>query len=179
MFLAIQHPGEDTGSTFENPSTRWPDFRRGHAAAALGGGHHEGEVDGVPYLRCDGCGSILAEQAFLDRTIAGEARQYDDELLARPSSQRPEQRGHGASLIRLAEVFLYARRPIRRFLDVSCGAGTLLDAAAELLPEIADTFWGIEPFPPPPEFRARHRELPDGLPLRPRWAASTAAPASR
>jgi hypothetical protein len=39
---------------------------------------------------------------------------------------------------------------------VSCGAGTLLDAAAELLPEIADTFWGIEPFPPPPQFRARH-----------------------
>jgi hypothetical protein len=113
------------------------------------------EVDGVPFLRCDGCGSILAERAFLDRTMAGEARQYDDSYWeAELSSAR--QRGYGASLIRLAEVFLYARRPIRRFLDVSCGAGTLLDAAAELLPEIADTFWGIEPFPPPPEFRADH-----------------------
>jgi hypothetical protein len=29
MFLAIQHPGEDSGSTFENPSTRWPDFENG------------------------------------------------------------------------------------------------------------------------------------------------------
>jgi len=29
MFLAIQHPGEDTGSTFEAPSTRWPDFSEG------------------------------------------------------------------------------------------------------------------------------------------------------
>ena len=67
-----------------------------------------------------------------------------------------QERNHGASLIRIAEVFHYARRPIRRFLDVSTGAGTLLDAAAELLPEIADTFWGIEPFPPPPQFRARH-----------------------
>lgn len=29
LFLAIQHPGEDTGSTYENPSTRWPDFEAG------------------------------------------------------------------------------------------------------------------------------------------------------
>ena len=26
IFLAIQHPGEDTGSSFDRPSTRWPDF---------------------------------------------------------------------------------------------------------------------------------------------------------
>jgi len=45
---------------------------------------------------------------------------------------------------------------VRRFLDVSCGAGTLLDTAAELMPEIAGTFWGIEPFPPPPAYRATH-----------------------
>jgi secreted PhoX family phosphatase len=27
LFLAIQHPGEARGSNYENPSTRWPDFR--------------------------------------------------------------------------------------------------------------------------------------------------------
>jgi uncharacterized protein len=29
LFLAIQHPGEDPGSHFDAPSTRWPDFREG------------------------------------------------------------------------------------------------------------------------------------------------------
>ncbi|MBN9537798.1 MAG: PhoX family phosphatase [Reyranella sp.] len=27
VFLAIQHPGEDAGSTYDQPSTRWPDFK--------------------------------------------------------------------------------------------------------------------------------------------------------
>jgi secreted PhoX family phosphatase len=29
LFLAIQHPAEEKGSTYDKPSTRWPDFREG------------------------------------------------------------------------------------------------------------------------------------------------------
>jgi hypothetical protein len=58
------------------------------------------------------------------------------------------ERSYGTSLARVAEVILYARRPIRRFLDIGTGPGYLLDALSAYLPTSADRFHGIELFPP-------------------------------
>jgi hypothetical protein len=66
------------------------------------------------------------------------------------------QRSYGAGLARVAELFLYARRPIRRFVDVGSGPGYLLDALGVYLPASEGLFWAVELFPP--ERRTQHAQ---------------------
>jgi hypothetical protein len=113
------------------------------------------EVDGIGYFRCTSCGSLFADPAFIARIEAGEVVNYqsaywDSEIRA------AQERSYGAGLMRSAETIRLCRIPIRRFIDIGSGTGSLLDAVSALLPEIADRFYGIEVFPPEPALRSTH-----------------------
>ena len=105
-------------------------------------------VEGLTYFECAGCESIFVEPDILRAIEEGHfVRPYDEAYWA-SEDRAAWWRSYGPSLARVAEVFLCARRPIRRFLDVGCGPGYLLDALATYLPASKDLFWGVELFPP-------------------------------
>jgi hypothetical protein len=97
----------------------------------------------------------LAEPGFLARVDAGEVGNYQDEYWDFEMAAAKE-RCYGSTLLRVAEVFYYARRPIGKFIDIGTGSGLLLDAVSTLLPSLRDRFHGIELFPPPVEYRSGH-----------------------
>ncbi|GHU46879.1 hypothetical protein FACS1894200_01370 [Spirochaetia bacterium] len=49
----------------------------------------------------------------------------------------------------MAELFHYARIPIRKFVDIGSGHGYFLDAVGKYLPESKEMFFAVEKFPPP------------------------------
>ncbi len=122
---------------------------------AVGTGAPYRDVDGVAFFRCDRCGSLFADSAFIARVENGDVTNYRSAYWESEMTAARE-RGYGASLMRLAETFRMCRIPIESVIDIGAGAGTLLDAIAALLPEISDRFHGIELFPPEPAQRTRH-----------------------
>lgn len=113
-------------------------------------------IAGVDYFACDACGSIVADRAGLRRGEQDISRKYDESYWQAELSAARE-RSFGSSLLRIAELFRMARRPLTRVLDVSAGDGSLLTALEVVLPELSEVFHGIEPFPPPEVYRTTHR----------------------
>lgn len=102
------------------------------------------------YYRCRQCASLTLDPELIREIDAGR-------VLLEPSAADTEmeiaaarERAYGASLARVAEVILYARTPIRRFLDAGTGRGYLLDALSMHLPAHRETFFGVELYPPEP-----------------------------
>ncbi len=113
------------------------------------------EVDGIAFLRCESCGSLFADPAFIAQIEAGEVVNYREDYW-NSEIQAARERNFGSNLARVAETIRMCRIPIQRFIDIGAGAGGLLDSLAELLPEIAEKFYGIELFPPAPNLRSTH-----------------------
>jgi hypothetical protein len=106
------------------------------------------------------CGSLFLDPNHLAAIDAGGTLVTYDETYWQMELSAAKERSFGSSLARVAEVFLYCRRPIRRFLDIGTGAGFLLDALAMQLPNAQDTFFGVELFPP--SEHSRHANYTEG-----------------
>ncbi|HEX3550163.1 MAG TPA: class I SAM-dependent methyltransferase [Candidatus Elarobacter sp.] len=106
------------------------------------------------YYRCQQCASLTVDPEVIREIDAGRPLVRQGSLDAAGEAAAARERAYGTSLARVAEAVLYARTPIRRFLDVGTGHGFLLDALAMHLPAHRDTFYGVEPAPP--EQRSAH-----------------------
>ena len=106
------------------------------------------KIDGFDYLQCGTCGSLHIERAVLDEIDAGKSPRLYDEAYWREELRSAADRSGGESLARSGEAIFYARRPVRRFLDIGTGPGYLLDQLAKQFPRHADMFHGVELFPP-------------------------------
>lgn len=117
--------------------------------------HAFGVCSGIEYLQCSLCQSICADEGAFNSANKGGSREYNEEYWSF-EVRAARGRSYGSSILRAAEVFRMARVEVNRFLDISGGDGSLLDALSTLLPEMSEVFHVIEPFPPPPAFRSQH-----------------------
>jgi hypothetical protein len=112
-------------------------------------------ITGLAYFACDSCGSLFADFPAYERERSTRQLSYDTrywEMELRSARQR----AYGSTLQRVAETFLYCRRPIRRFIDIGAGPGILLDALRLMMPSSAGLFHAVELFPPEERFRTQH-----------------------
>lgn len=105
-------------------------------------------IDGFDYMQCDACGSLHIARDVLDDIDAGKSTRIYDEAYWQEELRAARERANGAALVRAGEAILYARRPVKRFLDVGTGPGYLLDTLSEQFPGRKGSFYGVELFPP-------------------------------
>ena len=106
----------------------------------------------MSYYNCRSCDSIFISPEILAAIDAGKGLVNYTESYWKEQLPAARERSWGSALARVAEVFLYARTPIKRFIDIGSGPGYLLDAIQYQLPHSADIFYGNEIFPPGEEY---------------------------
>src|SRR6185295_16021695 len=107
------------------------------------------EITKISYYNCRSCDVIFIAPEFLAGIDAGKGLVNYTESYWQEELSAARERSWGSALARVAEVFLYARVPIKRFIDIGSGPGYLLDAIQYHLPSSTDIFYANEIFPPP------------------------------
>jgi hypothetical protein len=115
----------------------------------------------VLYFECLNCECLFADPEFLKAVDDGTARNYDSRYWEMEVSAARE-RSFGSSPSKVAELFLYSRIPIMRFVDVGSGPGYLLDSLSMLMPSSANDLYAVEMFPPPEGHRTTHPHYVQG-----------------
>jgi hypothetical protein len=76
-------------------------------------------VDGYAFYSCAECESLFIEPEVLVAMDCGESPREYDEHYWRTELAAARARSRGDGLVRAGEAILYARRQVRRFLDVA------------------------------------------------------------
>ncbi|WP_165222113.1 methyltransferase domain-containing protein [Affinirhizobium pseudoryzae] len=92
----------------------------------------------------------------MDDIDNGRATRKYDESYWKSEITAARQRSYGGNLARFAELILYARIPVHRFVDIGTGDGHFLDALTFHMPSSKEKFFGVELFPPPVSEQTSH-----------------------
>lgn len=113
-------------------------------------------IEMCDYFECHSCDFIFLDPTRCSIIDGGEPLVAYDEEYWQSELATAKERSWGPSLARVAEVILYCRIAINRFVDIGTGPGYLLDSISWALPSSNLRFYGVEMFPPEPRHRTSH-----------------------
>lgn len=109
-------------------------------------------VEEYNYYECSECGVLFISPDVLNKMDNGESLIKYSSNYWREELNAARERSWSSSLARVAELFLYARIPVKKFIDIGSGPGYLLDALSYQLPSANGVFYANELFPPGDEY---------------------------
>ena len=109
---------------------------------------HWAVVDGHEFSHCPVCGSVALNIEQMHAIDDGASTRIYNADYWESEARAARERSWGGSLARAAEAIYVCQRPVRSFLDIGSGDGSLLDALSYHLPSFSERLIGIELFPP-------------------------------
>jgi hypothetical protein len=115
---------------------------------------HWAVVDGHEFSHCLVCGSVALNIEQMRAIDDGASTRIYNADYWESEARAARERSWGGSLARAAEAIYVSQRPVRNFVDIGSGDGSLLDSLSYHLPSFSEHLVGIELFPP--EIHTQH-----------------------